>query len=90
LEWPATSEQLKAAGFADAQSSKWCSCGVMIHWYKTPGGKWIPLSMTSDLKLEPHHATCKNVRDFQQADREHAERSEERVRGKKPTQGELF
>jgi hypothetical protein len=91
VKWPATREELKAAGYVDTNSSRWCSCGELMFWFTTPkkpdgtGGKFIPLSILSDLRFEPHHAKCRNVKNFQHANQVHRDR----VESKKPVQGKL-
>jgi hypothetical protein len=84
LAWPATAEQLAAAGYRDERRSKWCSCGVIMFWFATPAGKFIPLEATKDSRFEPHHAKCKHVKAFRGADRNYRDRPSE------PEQQALF
>lgn len=85
LHWPATTEELKAAGYVDHNKSKWCSCGKVMFWFSTPAGKFIPLERTKDGRWEPHHAKCKHVKAYRGATH-HAEAARPRA----PKQESLF
>lgn len=90
MNWPATRAELRKAGWQETVSTKKCSCGVDMFWFITPAKKWIPLSFVKGLapvvKLEPHHASCKNVKDFKSANKKHADRTDL----PKPEQRRLF
>ncbi|MGH9685269.1 MAG: hypothetical protein ACRD4S_16865 [Candidatus Acidiferrales bacterium] len=52
MNWPATSEELKEAGYIDIGRSKWCSCGEIMFWFVTPAKKFIPLSIACETDRE--------------------------------------
>jgi hypothetical protein len=85
MNWPATREQLREAGYIDAQRSKFCSCGEACFWYRTAAGKWIPLSFALDGRFVPHHASCANVKNYRNAEKKLRDRTDP----KKPVQGNL-
>jgi hypothetical protein len=87
--FPAMDQALADAGYICQHKAKWCDCGVCAIWFKTPAGKWIPLEKIPDGRWEPHHANCKNVRAYRQANAQHRAHAAE---GKPapPAQGKLF
>lgn len=88
VKWPATGKALAEAGYRDSRSTKWCSCGAIMFWFITPGGKYIPLSMTKDDRFEPHRASCKDVKNYRVANREHRDRA--RPEKRRAVQGKLW
>ena len=56
-------EALEADGYEvlDESRCRGTGCGEMIQWVKTPNGKLMPLNADD---LQPHHATCKAVKEF--------------------------
>lgn len=63
MPFPKTESELAAAGYKFLNSAK-CGadgCGAEIAWYRTPGGKHIPLDEGT---LEAHWATCANPEQF--------------------------
>lgn len=76
IRWPATDDELKRAGYVDTFRAKTCGCGKPMCWYKTPAGKWIPLSMLDRLHWTPHWAVCTNAKLFRRAMAEHRHRFE--------------
>lgn len=60
IKWPATFEQLEAAGYGYTGQGKQCSCGARFLWFVRPNGQWIALFALADMRLMPHAAVCKN------------------------------
>lgn len=88
--WPATAEELRSAGWIDQKKSKWCSCGKVLFWFLTPQKKWIPLEAVSEampVSYRPHHANCRDVKNFRTAQRPKPKTNEKPVR---PAQTNLF
>src|ERR1700730_10632953 len=56
ISWPATIDEVEAAGYGYTGTAKECSCGKKMAWFITPAGKWMPISQLDDLRLVPHHA----------------------------------
>jgi len=88
LKWPAKRESLAEANYRDTGRTKWCTCGAIMFWFITPGGKYIPLSVTKDNCFEPHHASCKDVKNYRVANRMHEERA--RPAKSRTVQGKLW
>lgn len=84
--WPRSAKQLESAGFRDERKQKWCTCGAVLFWFTTANGNWIPLERTEGARFQPHHANCRDVKNFRTADRAY----KKRVEGKKPEQLELL
>ena len=66
ITWPATFEQLEAAGYGYTGRAKECSCGARPLWFITPRGKWMLFSVRDDSRLAPHHGVC-NTKQFRAA-----------------------
>ena len=72
VKYPATSDELKRAGFEYTNDGVCRSCGAAIEWYVTPGGKKIPMSVikpgdplkTSAEFRQPHFADCPEASNF--------------------------
>lgn len=81
MKFPATLQELESAGYVHVpDANKQCSCGIALVWFKTPkkadgSGKWMPFSATADSQLMPHHAVCRNVKDFRAANKKHEDRT---------------
>ena len=91
MNYPATLQELEAAGYGYSGTVKECSCGAQILWFITTkksdgGGKWMPFSAMEDSRLMPHHAVCQNRADFKRANEKHKERTQ----GKPAKQEALF
>ena len=67
IRWPATADELNAAGYAATGQTKKCNCGPLILWFLAPSKKWIPLSSVGEAPYEPHHAACSRGKDFRAA-----------------------
>lgn len=70
--WPATAEELSAAGWVDQHKQKWCTCGAVLFWFLTPQRRWIPLEVVNQGDppgYRPHHANCRDVKNFRTAKR---------------------
>lgn len=39
ISWPATAEELKAAGYADLRVTRWCHCGPVFDYRAPDGGR---------------------------------------------------
>lgn len=69
MKFPATLHELEANGYKP-QGKDHClgkTCSALIHWFKTPAGKNMPLSQRAGepgLILEPHFLSCPNASDF--------------------------
>ena len=69
LEWPATGEALRAAGYRSRGRALCSSCGASIIWAVTPYGKPIPMEevprdeVSDDgvRRFRSHFATCVNA-----------------------------
>jgi hypothetical protein len=66
LKWPATSDQMKAAGYLYDNEATCRRCDATIEWWITPLGKKMPISIirtatilhaSPDLR-QPHFADC--------------------------------
>ena len=86
VKFPATLDELEAAGYGYTGTAKECDAGRTFLWFITPGGKWMPLSALKDSRLVPHHAVCERVKQFRAANEKH----DERCNGPKPKQTRLF
>lgn len=66
MTWPATAEELRAAGYrrpAHGDRSACRSCGAEMLWARTPAGRWIPLEAIVDpdsgeRRWREHFASC--------------------------------
>ena len=64
IQWPATSEELKAAGYQNEGRSRCKSCGAAITWALNPKtGRHIPLELVPDddpevRRFQAHFTTC--------------------------------
>ncbi len=72
MKFPATSDELKNAGYEYDNDSTCRGCQAPIEWWITPSGKKMPMSVkktatiqhaTADIR-EPHFANCPNAADF--------------------------
>ena len=72
LKWPATSDEMKAAGYEYDNDSTCRGCEAPIEWWITPAGKKMPITVKkagnvllfSGEVREPHWASCPNAKDF--------------------------
>jgi hypothetical protein len=72
MKFPATSDELKAAGYEYDNDANCRGCGAKIEWWITPKGKKMPMSVTSTATIQhatgdvrqPHFSDCPNVADF--------------------------
>ena len=71
MPFPKTKEELRAEGykFVFPRQCRGKTCKTTIYWYDTPAGKRIPLSAVAgkDGLLDPHFATCPDVKDFRKS-----------------------
>ena len=63
IDWPATADELTAAGWRNRGSGRCASCGRPITWALTPAGRWAPLELIEDpdgevRRYQSHFATC--------------------------------
>jgi len=84
LEWPATRKALYAAGYHRVMiiAARPCKkCGTRIEFWKTPGGKLMPLedNPENSKELLCHFDTCPHAEEFR--------KPEQKAR---PIQRELF
>ena len=89
MKFPATITELRENGYErpePGRERKLCSCGEIFFWWISPKGKWTPFSLLADSRFIPHHATCKNVEDFRNAENKLKARTEK----PKPVQEALF
>jgi hypothetical protein len=72
MNWPATSDEMKAAGYEYDNDAFCRGCGEPIEWWITPKGKKMPVVVkktatvqraTAEVR-EPHFADCVKVGDF--------------------------
>ena len=85
IKWPATFDELEAAGYGYTGVAKQCDCGQSFLWFITPAGKWMPLSPLKHSRLVPHRVVC-HVRQSREAI---ANRPEQRT-DPRPLQAALF
>jgi hypothetical protein len=72
VKWPATSDELKAAGYEYDNDSNCPGCGAPVEWWITPNGKKMPLTVTKTATIhhatadvrQPHFSDCPNAKDF--------------------------
>lgn len=64
MRWPATPDEIRAAGYEYDQASQCKACSRRIHWAWTPNRKRMPLDRLSDGRLQPHWATCEYAERF--------------------------
>jgi hypothetical protein len=72
IKYPATSDELKKAGYEYDNDSRCRSCGEPIEWWITPSGSKMPmvvkkagsvLLQAGEVRV-PHWADCPNANDF--------------------------
>jgi hypothetical protein len=71
-KYPASSDELKAAGYEYDNDSACRGCQAPIEWWITPGGKKIPMSVikpgdplkTSAEVRQPHFVDCPEAANF--------------------------
>jgi len=85
IKWPATFDELEAAGYEYFGAGKKCACGVRFLWWIIPNGKFMPLSTVEDLRSVPHRAVCENAKRIRVANSERDARADPR-----PVQAALF
>lgn len=61
--WPATAAELKTARYKQASAKTCDKCSERFHWFTTPNGKYIPLSMLANDTFMPHFAVCRRNAD---------------------------
>lgn len=61
ITWPATREQLWAAGYQWKKTRPCRMCGRVIELHLTPKQQWMPLDHAEG-KYEPHFATCEEYK----------------------------
>lgn len=72
LEYPATTNQLRAEGFDYSNDGKCRGCEALLEWWITPGGARIPMSIilpadplkSNEEFRQPHFIDCPNAGDF--------------------------
>ena len=75
MKFPATSEEMKAAGYEYTNEGFCRGCGEQIEWWITPKGKRMPITVKSTATItrasgdvrEPHWASCPKAEDFRKA-----------------------
>lgn len=72
MKFPATSNELRAAGYEYDNDGVCRGCGAPLEWWITPGGKKMPLVViktatikhaTDDVR-QPHFSDCPAAQDF--------------------------
>lgn len=63
VRWPATADDLTAAGWKNKGSGACQSCNAPIVWALTPAGGWMPLELLDDpdaevRRYQSHFASC--------------------------------
>jgi len=72
MKFPASSDELKAAGYEYDNDAVCRGCQAAIEWWITPNGKKMPMSVakagpvlkTSAEVRIPHWSDCPNAQDF--------------------------
>jgi len=72
VKFPATSDELKAAGYEYSNDANCRGCGEKIEWWITPADKKMPMTVRSTATIqhatgdvrEPHWSTCPNASYF--------------------------
>lgn len=67
MPFPATLDELRAAGYRFQEHSRCRGCKAVIEWWITPAGKKMPMDVTDGGKVETHFATCPKVAQFRKA-----------------------
>lgn len=62
LKFPASSEDVRRAGYIDQERSKFCVCGEVVFWFLTPAAKWMPMAIDLDGRWTPHWTNCRAVK----------------------------
>lgn len=74
MKFPATQAELLKGGYVFSKQSQ-CQgrdCRVMLRWYKTAQGRFMPLSVVPGepgLLFRPHFIDCVNAQDFRKGNR---------------------
>jgi hypothetical protein len=72
MKFPASSDELKKAGYEYDNDSAYRGCHAPIEWWITPNGKKMPftvkragdlLKVTDEVRM-PHWSDCPNAQDF--------------------------
>ena len=63
MKWPATGEELRAAGYRSQGWARCKSCGEPIIWALTPYGRTMPIERVPDVddgvqRFQAHFANC--------------------------------
>ena len=63
LNWPATGEELKEAGYKSTDRGTCRSCGAAIIWTETPAGKKMPMErvQVGPARFQAHFVSCPNA-----------------------------
>lgn len=72
VKFPATSDELKTAGYEYDNDSSCRGCQAPIEWWITPNGKKMPMTVkkagnvlfeSAEVRI-PHWSDCPNAKDF--------------------------
>lgn len=72
MKFPASADELKAAGYEYDNDSACRGCQAPIEWWITPAGKKMPMTVkatgtllkaSGDVRV-PHWSDCPNAKDF--------------------------
>jgi hypothetical protein len=90
VRFPATFDELEAAGYAYTGTAKECDCGMKLLWFITPARKWMAFSALKDSKLVPHVSICARAMQLRAANKVHEDRMRRELGLQKPKQEKLF
>lgn len=62
MNWPATREDLRLAGYVDANRSTQCTCGEFVFWFTTRHEESVPLAIDDNGRWVPHGADCRDAK----------------------------
>jgi hypothetical protein len=70
MNWPATSADLRRAGYDDLERAEFCRCGEILFWFLSPEGeRMIQLAVDSEGRFAPHQANCRDVKFHEKLER---------------------
>jgi len=72
MKWPATSNEMRAAGYEYDNDSNCRGCGQFIEWWISPKGTKMPISVlrsphplkSNEETRQPHFIDCSKAKDF--------------------------
>jgi hypothetical protein len=66
VAFPKNTDELREQGYLPDGIST-CSCGAKMHWYRTPKGKRMPMTVHEDGSAVSHFSDCPKASNFRKA-----------------------